>query len=170
MQAVALTLMGFLYVSVLFNGMTKLLYPLDGSDGRWLVIYMIIVVKFSDIGAYFVGCSIGKHKMIPRISPGKSWEGCIGGILTSVVASLLVVYFAKGAFGTVEISMTHALILGVVLSVSGILGDLAESLLKRSAAIKDSGSFIAGMGGLLDVVDSLLFAAPVMYIYVQFFL
>ena len=125
----------------------------------------MLITKFSDTGAYAVGSLIGKHKMIPRISPGKTWEGFAGAIVVSTAASILFYYF----FGAHLKGMTylHATILGIILSVSAVVGDLIESVFKREAGVKDSGSFFPGIGGILDLLDSLLFNAPIMYLYLR---
>ncbi len=157
------TMIGILYVAFLFNFMVKLLTVWGDVTGRWLFLYLAAVVKFTDIGAYFIGCAIGRHKMIPRISPGKSWEGVAGGILVGTLAGLACWSFAPG----LPFSRGWAIGLGILLAMAGIAGDLIESLFKRASGVKDSGTLIQGMGGLLDVLDSLLFAAPVLYIALQ---
>jgi phosphatidate cytidylyltransferase len=108
---------------------------------------------------------IGKHKMIPRISPGKTWEGFGGAIFASTLASLVFAHFFQDHLRGMTI--LHAVILGVLLSVSAVAGDLIESLFKREAGVKDSGSFFPGIGGILDLLDSLLFNAPIMYLYLR---
>lgn len=164
------TLLGLVYVVFLFNFILKLLVAWGPAlDGRMLVFYLVVVVKVTDIGAYFVGCAIGRHKLIPRISPKKTWEGVLGGLLTGLGASFAFVHFTGGHLGPMVFNGTDALILGLVLPVAGVIGDLIESLLKRAAGVKDSGSYIHGMGGLLDVLDSLLFAAPFLYVYIRIF-
>lgn len=165
------TLLGVVYVAFLFNYLLKLMVGWGpGVDGRMLLLYLIAVVKCTDIGAYSVGCAIGRHKLIPRISPKKTWEGVIGGVLTGLTASLLFVYFGHGRIGLFAFSWTDAVLLGLLLPVAGVVGDLIESLLKRAAGVKDSGTYIQGMGGLLDVIDSLLFTAPLLYIYTRLFI
>lgn len=170
LETVASTFLGFMYVPFLFNFLTKLLVGWNGSDGRLLVVYMILVVKFTDIGAYFIGCAIGRHKLLPRISPGKSWEGCIGGLAVAVLASWLFYWFSHGNLGVVRFTSKDAVLLGIFLGICGMVGDLTESLFKRAANVKDSSSVILGMGGVLDVLDSLILAAPAFYIYVRLFL
>jgi len=170
LQTIAATLLGVMYVPYLLNFFTKLLMSWGAGDGRWLVLYLIVVVKSSDIGAYFVGCSLGRHKLIPRISPAKSWEGTLGGIAVGTGASHLFSIISHGNLGVVHLPWTDAILLGVLLSVLGVFGDLTESLLKRAAGVKDSGRIILGMGGLLDLLDSLLFAAPALYFYAHYFL
>ena len=161
------TLLGVMYVAFLMNFLVKLLTVWGESSGRMLVLFLIIVVKFTDIGAYFTGCAIGRHKLIPRISPAKTWEGCIGGVISGMLTGLLVVYLLRHFGRDIGLSLGHALAVGLLLTVAGIIGDLIESQLKRAAGVKDSGTFLRGMGGILDVLDSLLFAAPVLYIYLR---
>lgn len=160
------TLLGIVYVSLMFNFYTKLLLRWDEGDGRYLLFYMILIVKVTDMVAYFTGCSLGRHKLIPRISPAKTWEGCAGGVLGGLATSLIFWWVADGQIGPVTFPIAHAVILGIVLPIVGILGDLFESLLKRAAAVKDSGTVLKGMGGVMDVLDSLLFAAPVLYVFI----
>jgi phosphatidate cytidylyltransferase len=163
-ETVAGTLLGVIYVAFLLGFVSKLLTAWGDAVGRLLVLYLVAVVKFTDIGAYFVGCAIGRHKMIPRISPAKTWEGTVGGEVTAIGVSLAFAHFAAGRLEVFHLDPWRAAGLGFVLAVAGILGDLVESVFKRAAGVKDSGTIIQGMGGLLDVLDSLLFAAPVMYV------
>ncbi len=127
------------------------------------VVMIILVVKFTDIGAYFGGRALGKHKLIPWLSPGKTWEGLICGL---ILAGLVGV-----ALGPVVQSLdwVRGLIFGVVLGGVGQLGDLLESLMKRDAEVKDSGHLIPGFGGILDVIDSPLLAAPFAYLLFSLF-
>lgn len=162
--AISTTLFGLMYVPWLLNFIQKINF-FPGVDGRYYVLYFIVVTKFSDVGAYCVGSLIGRHKMIPRISPGKTWEGFGGAIMVSTGASLAFAHF--GGAHLKEVSLVHAVILGVVLSVSAVIGDLIESLFKREAGVKDSGKFFPGIGGILDLLDSLLFNAPLMYLYLR---
>ena len=166
MTAIAVTLFGLMYVPWLLNFIQKIFYfPGLNGDGKFYVLYFLLVTKFSDMGAYLVGSLIGKHKMIPRISPAKTWEGFAGAILVSTGASLAFFHF----FGAHMAGMNsmHAIILGVVLSVAAVIGDLIESLFKREAGAKDSGKLFPGIGGILDLLDSLLFNAPIMYLYLR---
>lgn len=164
------TLLGIVYVAFLFNFIVKLLTAWGDLEGRYLVLYLALVVKLTDIGAYSVGCAIGRHKLIPRISPAKTWEGVAGGILTGLGGSLLCWKLGHGHLGSFSVTLLDAVVLGLILPVAGVIGDLIESLLKRAAGVKDSGRLILGMGGILDVIDSLLFAAPLLYIYARVFL
>ncbi len=158
------TLLGILYVPFLFAFIVKLLTGWGHDSGRLFVLFLIVVVKFTDIGAYSIGCAIGKHKLLPRVSPAKTWEGVIGGLVVGTVAGWGYWLIVARWSGDHAFSMPVVLGIGILLSVFGIIGDLIESLLKRAAGVKDSGRIIRGMGGLLDVLDSLLFAAPVLYI------
>jgi phosphatidate cytidylyltransferase len=170
LDTIAGTLMGILYVPFLFNFFTKLFLAWGDHTGRLLVMYLIVVVKFTDIGAYFVGCAFGRHKLIPRISPAKTWEGCLGGAFTGVAASVVFYLCAGHHFTGLNLQLRDAIVLGLILATVGTVGDLTESLFKRAAGVKDSGHLILGMGGLLDVLDSLLFAAPALYVYARFLL
>jgi phosphatidate cytidylyltransferase len=174
--AISVTLFGLMYVPWLLNFIQKIYffppgtegrYPLfpRGVEGQYYLLYFILITKISDSGAYAVGSLIGKHKMIPRISPGKTWEGFWGAILASVLASLAFAHLAAGHL--VGMTVIHAVILGVLLGVAAVVGDLIESLFKREAGAKDSGNFFPGIGGILDLLDSLLFNAPIMYLYLR---
>jgi phosphatidate cytidylyltransferase len=170
LTAIATTLFGLMYVPWLLNFIQKIsFFPFpEGSPadaGKYFLLYFILVTKFSDMGAYAVGSLIGKHKMIPRISPGKTWEGFGGAILVSTGASLAFVHFLGAKM--VGMNYLHAAILGVILSVAAVIGDLIESLFKREAGVKDSGKLFPGIGGILDLLDSLLFNAPLMYLYLR---
>jgi len=175
---IACTLLGIWYVAFLINYFTRLGFAWHdgkvmhavGPTGRMMVLYLVGVVKISDVGAYFSGRFLGRHKLYPRLSPKKTWEGLAGGVLSSLVMSLLFYHFAGGRLGILHLELADAVILGLLLPVVGVLGDLFESLLKRSSGVKDSGSLIPGMGGVLDVLDSLLFGAPVLYAYAVLFM
>jgi phosphatidate cytidylyltransferase len=162
--AISTTLFGLMYVPWLLNFIQKINF-FPGVDGRFYVLYFIIVTKFSDTGAYVVGSLIGRHKMIPRISPGKTWEGFVGAIILSTVASLVFVHFLGDKMAGMH--RLHAVVLGVLLSLTAVIGDLIESLFKREAGVKDSGGLFPGIGGILDLLDSLLFNAPIMYLYLR---
>jgi phosphatidate cytidylyltransferase len=158
-----------MYVPWLLNFIQKInFFPFTSGtaqSGTFYVLYFIVVTKFSDIGAYCVGSLIGRHKMIPRISPGKTWEGFGGAIVVSTGASVAFAHLAAPQLQ--GMTTTHAVILGVMLSVAAVVGDLIESIFKREAGIKDSGKFFPGIGGILDLLDSLLFNAPLMYLYLR---
>ncbi len=162
--AISTTLFGLMYVPWLLNFVQKINYFPD-VNGKVFLIYFVLVTKFSDTGAYAIGSLIGKHKMIPRISPGKTWEGFGGAIFLSTISSVVFVQL----FGSKMAGMNwmHAVILGIILSSTAVIGDLIESLFKREAGVKDSGKFFPGIGGLLDLLDSILFNAPIMYLYLR---
>ncbi len=161
---IAITLFGILYVPWLLNFIQKIHFFPD-IHGNYYVLYFVLVTKFSDLGAYVTGSLFGKHKMIPRVSPGKTWEGFYGAIVISTGASVLFAHFAGARL--VGMTWIHAVILGVALSVAAVIGDLVESIFKREAGVKDSGNFFPGIGGILDLMDSLLFNAPLMYLYLR---
>jgi phosphatidate cytidylyltransferase len=166
---ISTTLFGLMYVPWLLNFIQKLHFFPDvrgvDVDGNFYVLYFILVTKFSDLGAYCVGSLIGKHKMIPRISPGKTWEGFGGAIVVSTLVSVTFAHFLKSRL--YGMTLTHAIILGVLLSSAAVVGDLIESIFKREAKVKDSGTWFPGIGGILDLMDSLLFNAPLMYLYLR---
>src|SRR5438309_1715955 len=143
--AISTTLFGLMYVPWLLNFIQKINF-FPGIDGHYYLLYFVVITKFSDTGAYSVGSLIGKHKMIPRISPGKTWEGFGGAILFSTLASLLFAHFLGHKMA--GMNWKHAIILGIVLSICAVVGDLIESLLKREAGVKDSGKFFPGIGGI----------------------
>lgn len=154
----AVSTLATLYIGMLSGALLRL--RLDFDQGAKLIFFLLIVVWMGDAGAYYVGSKIGKRKLSPRISPKKSVEGLIGGVLTSI-ASGIGVHFAFFR----EFPLIHVIICATILSLAGVIGDLAESLWKRSAAVKDSGTLIPGHGGFLDRLDSILFTAPLLYAY-----
>ena len=162
--AISTTLFGLMYVPWLLNFLQKINF-FPGVDGRYYLIFFVVITKFSDTGAYSVGSLIGRHKMVPRISPGKTWEGFGGALVVSCLASLIFVHFLGHKMP--GMNWKHAIVLGLVLSASAVVGDLIESLFKREAGVKDSGKFFPGIGGILDLLDSLLFNAPIMYLYLR---
>jgi len=162
--AIAVTLFGLMYVPWLLNFIQKIFF-FPGVEGRYFLLYFILLTKFSDMGAYAVGSLIGRHKMIPRISPGKTWEGFAGAIVASTGASVVFVHFLGGHLS--GMNLRHAIVLGIILSVTAVVGDLIESLFKRECGAKDSGRVLPGIGGILDLLDSLLFNAPIMYLYLR---
>jgi phosphatidate cytidylyltransferase len=154
----AWTLGGILYIGWLLS----LLVALRLDAGRDWLFLALFVTFGSDTAAYFVGKAIGRYKIAPRISPGKTWEGAVAGLLGAVIVSLL---FTLNTPLQLPISYWQAVILGLLISVFGQLGDLVESLLKRNFSVKDSGNLMPGHGGLLDRLDSILFAGVVVYLY-----
>jgi len=162
--AISTTLFGLMYVPWLLNFIQKINF-FPGVDGHYYLLYFIVITKFSDTGAYLVGSLIGRHKMIPRISPGKTWEGFGGALVVSILASMGFVYYLGDRMH--GMNWTHAIVLGLLLGLAAVVGDLIESIFKREAGIKDSGRFFPGIGGILDLLDSLLFNAPIMYLYLR---
>lgn len=162
--AISTTLFGLMYVPWLLNFIQKINF-FQNVEGHFYLLYFVLITKFSDTGAYVVGSLIGRHKMIPRISPGKTWEGFGGAIVVSTLASVIFVHLAHDHMPAMN--TMHAIILGVILSACAVIGDLIESLFKREAGVKDSGHFFPGIGGILDLLDSLLFNAPIMYLYLR---
>jgi len=170
LQTMAYTLFGLLYVLWLYNFITKIVYVVPRSSagavtGQFYVLYLIAVTKFSDMGAYLLGSAIGRHQMIPHISPQKTWEGFFGALALSLCASLGLYKLMPGHLSV--LNWTHATILGLLLGFAAVVGDLAESIIKRSTGVKDSGNFLPGIGGALDLVDSLLFTAPLLFFYLR---
>ncbi|HYC62571.1 MAG TPA: phosphatidate cytidylyltransferase [Thermoanaerobaculia bacterium] len=154
----AVAVLATTYVGMLSGSLIRL--HNDFPEGWKLVFFLLLVVWLGDSGAYYVGKQFGKRKLSPRISPKKTVEGLIGGITASVITAL-VIHFTFFP----ELPLIHAIIAGVLLSIAGVIGDLAESMWKRSAAVKDSGTLIPGHGGFLDRFDSILFTAPILYCY-----
>ena len=136
---------------------------ISAYTGVIIAIWIIATAKFSDVGAYVIGASFGRHKMSPTISPQKTWEGAVGGLLSSAMMSAIIFGFASEILPR-EITLIEVMVSGVVIGAVAIVSDLLESVLKRRAYIKDSGKFIPGIGGALDLADSMLLASPVGFI------
>ena len=170
LRTMAYTLFGLLYVLWLFNFITKILYltpraPNGIVTGQFYVLYLIAVTKFADMGAYLTGSAIGRHLMVPHISGKKTWEGFFGAIVFALLCSLALFKLMPGHLPA--LTWTHATVLGVLLGLAAVLGDLAESIIKRSTDVKDSGNLLPGIGGALDLLDSLLFTAPLLFFYLR---
>ncbi len=147
----ATTLLGFIYIPVMMSFFMKVC-ELDGAYSPLPLLYVISIVKISDMGGFAFGLAFGKHKMCPEVSPKKSWEGFAGSVFGSCLISALFMPLTGFSFAL-------SLLLGVAAATFGTLGDLVESRLKRECGVKDSATFMpAGMGGFLDMLDSLLFA------------
>jgi phosphatidate cytidylyltransferase len=169
----ATTALSFAYVGLLVSFLIQLraVEPNNSAmaDDWGLVplLSLIAVVKAGDIGAYTVGRLFGRHKMTPLLSPGKTWEGAAGAVIFAALTAWLVLILwveRKPSLGAISLSSAPWLFYGVLVGVVGLLGDLAESLLKRDLGRKDSSSWMPGYGGVLDLLDSVLFAAPVAYL------
>ena len=168
-SSLAITVFGFIYVAMTLGCIVNIAYyfPIDGfEDGRAWLLYLIAVTKVADMAAYFVGKNYGKRKLAEHLSPGKTVEGAIGGVVGALSASVLLYLWLNNDAADTPFSLTfnESLRLGLMLGVIGQIGDLAESLLKRDAGVKDSNQ-LPGLGGLLDMVDSLLFTTPVLYAF-----
>jgi len=158
------TMFPVLFVGLAF-GYAVGLRAIPGEDGTDLPLLLLVCVMFSDTAAFYVGRAFGKRRLAPLLSPKKSWEGAAAGVAASTLGGLLAHFWFQQ-----RLSLGHAAILGVLLGAAGILGDLAESMMKRAAGLKDSSRILPGHGGLLDRADSLLFAAPLLYYYAMMFL
>jgi phosphatidate cytidylyltransferase len=132
------------------------------DHGLAWIFFMLAVTWLGDTGAYFAGRTFGKHKLYEKISPKKTWEGAIGGAVTAVIGALIV-----RAIGLPESDLLLCIVLALVLDAAGIVGDLTESMIKRTFGVKDSGRIMPGHGGILDRVDSLLFTSPVLFYALQ---
>lgn len=168
LERVSLSLASFSLLGVLFSFIFQLRLVGDNGVGMVAMLSLIVVVKFSDVGAYTAGRLLGRTKLVPRLSPGKTWEGAVGGVALAMLASW-VVFAHLGPRLAPEASWEQplwaVLAYGGLLAIAGVGGDLTISLLKRDAGQKDSGNWIPGLGGALDVIDSLLMAAPVAYLF-----
>ncbi|MCU0239620.1 MAG: phosphatidate cytidylyltransferase [Pyrinomonadaceae bacterium] len=164
LQGVGVTLFGVFYVAFLGGFIVSLRTGFDAILSTKLLGYFILVIFASDSGAYFVGKQFGKNKLVPKISPNKTWEGLIGGI----VLSLAIAAIATATFFP-ELPYKFSLPLAFVMAIVGVFGDLAESAIKRSTGTKDAANILPGHGGLLDRLDSLLFNAPILYYFTKFY-
>jgi phosphatidate cytidylyltransferase len=162
----ALAVFGVAYVGLLLSFLVQLRFVDGGASGGVPLISMLVIVKLGDIGAYTVGRLVGRHKMAPRLSPGKTIEGLAGGLAFACGGSCLLFYTVVPwlVADAAAVSLGGVLVYGAVLGLAGVVGDLAESLLKRASGYKDSSAWMPGFGGVLDLLDSPLFAAPVAYV------
>lgn len=158
------TILGVLYVALLGTHLVMIRTGFEPALSAHLLSFFFLVLMGSDAGAYYVGRALGKHKLAPSISPGKTWEGAIGGVVSALaMATLAHFWFFR------ELPLKWMLPLGFVMCIVGIVGDLVESALKRSASAKDAANILPGHGGLLDRLDSLLFNAPLIYYFAVFY-
>lgn len=169
---IALTLFGIIYVTIPFNFTMQINYFFvanDLEDGRWWLFFLLAITYMTNTCALFTGKTFGRTQLAPMISPKKTWEGALGGFAAALVISAIFGYIANHSDMKIpmKLGMTESLILGSILSILAQIGDLAESLLKRDGGVKDS-SRIPGLGGMLDVIDSLVFTAPVLYLYLRY--
>ena len=159
---ISVALIGIVYTCIFLS---YLVLIRNRTDGLGWIFFVLIVLWMGDTGAYIVGSLMGRRKLCPHISPNKTVEGALAGLLFSLLAGLV----CKHLFLT-ELTVTHCLILTAGIACMGQLGDLCESIFKRERGVKDSGSLLPGHGGMLDRIDSLLFAAPLLYYYSAFLL
>jgi phosphatidate cytidylyltransferase len=171
-----LSVFAFLYIAL---PMASLVQLREQWEGSFYLLYLLLLVWAGDIFAYFIGKPFGTHRMSPRVSPNKTWEGAIASVIASVAVGVLMFHYAlpissallrahlierqNGVFG--QTPLIPVIVLSVVLNIAAQLGDLVESLIKRGAGAKDSGAILPGHGGMLDRIDALLFAAPVLWGY-----
>ena len=176
--AAAASVFAFTYIALPMGMLVQLRQQWAGA---FYLLYLLLVVWAGDIFAYFVGKSVGRHLMAPRISPKKTWEGAAASLIASIAVGWAMFHYAlpvssgllragliqrrDGLFGLEQPAMGPVIVLTIVLNVAAQLGDLVESLIKRGAGVKDSGAILPGHGGMLDRIDALLFAAPVLWYY-----
>jgi phosphatidate cytidylyltransferase len=177
--AAAAAAFAFVYIAV---PMAMLVQLRQQWAGAFLLLYLLLVVWAGDVFAYFVGRAVGRHLMAPRISPKKTWEGAAASLAASLLIGTLLFTYAlpislfllrvglierrDGLFGSEKPELWPIILLTVALNIAAQVGDLVESLIKRGAGVKDSGTILPGHGGMLDRIDALLFAAPVLWFYV----
>ena len=168
----SLTFFGILYLAVPLSYMIDINYFFSHdnlNDGRWWLIYLIGVTKMTDIGAYLVGKLMGTKKLAPYISPGKTAEGALGGLLAAVLTSMGFYFLSTMFYGiALQLALIESLLLGLMIGILAQIGDLSESLIKRDFGVKDSNQ-LPGIGGILDLLDSLIFTVPFFYIYLELF-
>lgn len=172
-EGITFTLLGVIYIPWLFLFMAKLLYFTPRTSeghltGQYLVLFVVAVTKFTDVGAFLCGSLFGRTPFFPNISPKKTWEGILGGIGLGVAVGWGVFHFFGQHLPPFSLMLVYGLAL--LLAIAGVAGDLAESLLKRSVHSKDSGHALPGIGGGLDLIDSLLFTLPLFYFILLFLL
>ena len=167
---IAFTILSFLYLPWALGYLLALRYIPDATLGLWTLLVPVVATVGTDVAAYFTGIYLGRHKLVPRLSPGKTVEGSLGGLAGSVVGLFILWGFAAWLNPEgMPFTAWELVLIGLFLSVVSQIGDLAESMLKRYYGIKDSGSFLPGHGGLLDRIDSLLFSIPTAYFLVRIF-
>ena len=177
LASVAASVLGIVYIGASLSMLIPLRWDITKSV---LVVFILFSVWAGDIAAYYVGKNFGRHKLAPVVSPNKSWEGAIASVLASIGMAILVLHFRHAlknwfSYGGMSwndtfqpvwpLTLFHALVLGVLTNVAAQFGDLFESALKRGATVKDSGTLLPGHGGLLDRIDALLFAIPMVVVY-----
>jgi phosphatidate cytidylyltransferase len=170
-EALSSTLFGLVYVSLLLQYLVRIVMPAEngsvGADGRLVFcLWVVAVAKFCDVGALLTGLAIGRHPMAPLTSPKKTWEGAVGGVVVSMGVGALVAWLGRSVLPA-ALTPGLAALLAAPLAAVAIVSDLVESVIKRRAALKDSGGGVPGIGGIFDLSDSLILAAPVAYVMFQ---
>jgi phosphatidate cytidylyltransferase len=170
LRAMSYTVFGLLYIPWLFSFITKIIYltprTADGeTTGQYYVLFLVMVTKFSDMGAYAFGTLFGRHPFAPHISPNKTWEGFCGALVTSLIAAFWLYSLMPARLSAFRFD--DVVVLGLLLGFAAVIGDLAESIVKRGANTKDSSRLLPGIGGTLDLIDSLLFTAPLLFFYMR---
>ena len=163
-ESLSSTLLGLIYIPFMLSFLVRMIeLPAEPAKGLMLVVWLIVTAKFTDVGALLFGKAFGRHSMSPNTSPKKTWEGAIGGCLLSVALGFTLTYFARDYF-PIFFTPLWGTLLALPIAVIAIISDLVESMLKRMAEEKDSGSFIPGIGGAFDLTDSLILSAPTGYL------
>jgi len=159
---ISTTLFGVIYVSWFFSFLIKIRFLLPGVEGVKLLGFILLITKCGDMGALLIGSKIGKHPLLPHVSPNKTIEGSLGSFLFSAAVAVLAQSLLPAQL---NLSIAHVVLIGIFFGGIGQLGDMSESLIKRDCNVKDSGKFLPALGGALDAIDSLLFSAPAFYFY-----
>jgi phosphatidate cytidylyltransferase len=168
-ESLASTLFGLVYVALMLQFLVAIITPVPGDtvspNGRMLLcLWLVAVSKFCDTGALLTGMAFGRHKMSPQISPKKTWEGAAGGVIISMGIGALIAWLAQGVFPP-HMTPLIAALMAAPIAIVGVVADLVESVLKRRASMKDSGKTIPGIGGIFDLSDSIILAAPMGYFF-----
>ena len=166
LAGIGVTLLGVMYIAFLGGFLVSMRVGFETRPNlsTHLLAYFFLVLMGSDSGAYFAGKAFGKHKLIPKISPGKTWEGLVSGLLAAAAFGALSTFWFFP-----ELPYPYSIPLALVIAITGVLGDLAESAIKRGSNTKDAASILPGHGGFLDRLDSLLFNAPILYYFAHFY-
>jgi len=166
-RRLAMTFAGMIYIGIPMAILVQIRMLGENGFGIWALLSVMVIPKSSDAGAYFAGRFLGKHKLAPALSPKKTVEGAVGGVLAGIGSAIFMwMIVAPQCFGaTIEFPWPFAILYGITLTFVGMIGDLAESLIKRDSGIKDSSNWLPGLGGVLDVIDSVLFCSPAAFVF-----
>ena len=168
LESAAFAVLSFIYLPFMLSFLLRIAQsgtadPFSVTkEGFYAVLYVVVITKAADVGGYAIGIPFGKHKMFPRISPNKSWEGLVGGLIFAALFSVLFCYIFRPDYTTEQ--FMGAAGIGALIATVGVVGDLIESMFKRSADMKDSGGVFHGIGGLLDTLDSIIFTPAIFYL------